>query len=429
MNVHRSGKINCIMQCPDMSSSSLYTRAKSLFPGGVNSPVRFYPPYPKFMSRGEGSKLIGEDGNEYIDYCLAFGPMILGHSRKEVVEAIREQAGKATSLGTPGRLEVELGERIRSAIPSMEMIRFTNSGTEATMHAIRLARFFTGRPLILKIEGGFHGSHDYALESVPYTGPIDPSQRITIEVPYNDANALNAAFQKYGRNIAAFILEPVLGNVGVVAPQPGYLQEARKITEEYGSLLIFDEVITGFRSSYGAYQNIVEVKPDLTTLGKIVGGGLPVGVFGGREDIMENVSPSGKFYQQGTFSGNPLSMAGGIAALDVLKGLDYSLPTSFTKQIAEAARLAFFKAGVEVKVNVSGTMLTVFFNHNDVVDSKTASTSDSELFSKYFNGLLENGIFIAGSQMEASFLSFAHSKGDVGKTIEVIKSVAEKIGN
>jgi glutamate-1-semialdehyde 2,1-aminomutase len=381
------------------------------------------------MSRGEGSKLIGEDGNEYIDYCLAFGPMILGHSRKEVVEAIREQAGKATSLGTPGRLEVELGERIRSAIPSMEMIRFTNSGTEATMHAIRLARFFTGRPLILKIEGGFHGSHDYALESVPYTGPIDPSQRITIEVPYNDANALNAAFQKYGRNIAAFILEPVLGNVGVVAPQPGYLQEARKITEEYGSLLIFDEVITGFRSSYGAYQNIVEVKPDLTTLGKIVGGGLPVGVFGGREDIMENVSPSGKFYQQGTFSGNPLSMAGGIAALDVLKGLDYSLPTSFAKQIAEAARLAFFKAGVEVKVNVSGTMLTVFFNHNDVVDSKTASTSNSELFSKYFNGLLENGIFIAGSQMEASFLSFAHSKGDVGKTIEVIKSVAEKIGN
>ena len=412
-----------------MSSSSLYTRAKSLFPGGVNSPVRFYPPYPKFMSRGEGSKLIGEDGNEYIDYCLAFGPMILGHSRKEVVEAIREQAGKATSLGTPGHLEVELGERIRSAIPSMEMIRFTNSGTEATMHAIRLARFFTGRPLILKIEGGFHGSHDYALESIPYTGPIDPSQRITIEVPYNDANALNAAFQKYGRNIAAFILEPVLGNVGVVAPQPGYLQEARKITEEYGSLLIFDEVITGFRSSYGAYQNIVEVKPDLTTLGKIVGGGLPVGVFGGREDIMENVSPSGKFYQQGTFSGNPLSMAGGIAALDVLKGLDYSLPTSFAKQIAEAARLAFFKAGVEVKVNVSGTMLTVFFNHNDVVDSKTASTSNSELFSKYFNGLLENGIFIAGSQMEASFLSFAHSKGDVGKTIEVIKSVAEKIGN
>ncbi len=412
-----------------MSSDSLYSRAKSLFPGGVNSPVRYYAPYPRFMARGEGPKLVDEDGNEYIDYCLAFGPMILGHSRKEVVEAIREQAGKATLLGTPGSLEVELGERIRSAIPSMEMVRFTNSGTEATMHAIRLARFFTGRPMILKVEGGFHGSHDYALESVPYTEPIDPSMRLTIEVPYNDTKALNAAFQKYGRNIAAFILEPVLGNVGVVEPQPGYLQEARKITEEYGSLLIFDEVITGFRSSYGAHQDIVGVKPDLTTLGKIVGGGLPVGAFGGSSDIMENVSPSGKFYQQGTYSGNPLSMAGGIAALDVLKRLDYNKPKSLANKIAEGARLAFSRAGIGVKVNVSGTMLTVFFNSNDVVDSRTASDSNRELFSKYFNGLLENGIFIAASQMEASFLSFAHSEEDARKTIDVINAVAEKIGN
>ena len=412
-----------------MSSDSLFSRAKSLFPGGVNSPVRFYPPYPRFMAKGVGSKLIDEDGNEYIDYCLAFGPMILGHSRAEVVEAIREQAGKATSLGTPGSMEVELGERIRSAIPSMEMIRFTNSGTEATMHAIRLARHFTGRPLILKVEGGFHGSHDYALESVPFTEPVDPARRATIEVPYNDTEALNAAFQKYGKSIAAFILEPVLGNVGVVEPQPGYLQEARKVTEEYGSLLIFDEVITGFRSSYGAYQDIAGIRPDLTTLGKIVGGGLPVGVFGGRADIMKNVAPSGKFYQQGTFSGNPLSMAGGIAALDVLKGTDYGRPKSLAGQIAEGARLAFSKAGIEVRVNVSGTMLTVFFNSNDVVDSRTASTSNRELFSEYFNGLLENGIFIAASQMEASFLSFAHSHGDASKTIEVIKAVAEKIGD
>ena len=412
-----------------MSSDSLFSRAKSLFPGGVNSPVRFYPPYPRFMAKGVGSKLIDEDGNEYIDYCLAFGPMILGHSRAEVVEAIREQAGKATSLGTPGSMEVELGERIRSAIPSMEMIRFTNSGTEATMHAIRLARHFTGRPLILKVEGGFHGSHDYALESVPFTEPVDPARRATIEVPYNDTEALNAAFQKYGKSIAAFILEPVLGNVGVVEPQPGYLQEARKVTEEYGSLLIFDEVITGFRSSYGAYQDVAGVRPDLTTLGKIVGGGLPVGVFGGRADIMKNVAPSGKFYQQGTFSGNPLSMAGGIAALDALKGLDYSRPKSLAGQIAEGARLAFSNAGIEVRVNVSGTMFTVFFNSNDVVDSRTASTSNRELFSEYFNGLLENGIFIAASQMEASFLSFAHSHGDVSKTIEVIKAVAEKIGD
>lgn len=410
-----------------MSSYSLYTKAKSLFPGGVNSPVRYYPPSPKFMAEGTGSRLRDEDGQEYIDYCLAFGPMILGHSRKEVVDAIREQAGKATSLGTPGKLEIELGERIKSAIPSIEMLRFTNSGTESTMHAIRLARFFTGRSLILKIEGGFHGSHDYALESVPVSELKDASSRATIEIPYNDPDALHEAFRKFGKNIAAFILEPVLGNVGVVNPRPGYLKEARKITEEYGALLIFDEVITGFRSSYGAYQDIAGVRPDLTTLGKIVGGGLPVGVFGGREDIMKNVSPSGKFYQQGTFSGNALSMAAGISALDVLKQSDYRVPASNASRIAEEARLAFGKSGTDVRANVSGTMFTIFFNRNEVVDSRTAGASDRQLFSRYFNGLLENGIFIAASQMEASFLSFAHSNEDVGKTVEVIRAIAEKI--
>ncbi len=410
-----------------MSSDSLYSKAKSLFPGGVNSPIRFYQPYPRFMSLAQGSRLTDADGREYIDYCLAFGPMILGHSRKEVVEALREQAGKATSLGTPGPLEVELGERIRSAIPSMEMLRFTNSGTEATMHAIRLARFFTGRPLILKIEGGFHGSHDYALESLPYGNLEDPTQRATIEVPYNDVGALHRAFEKFGRNIAAFILEPVLGNVGVVNPNVGYLEEARKITEEYGTLLIFDEVITGFRSSYGAYQNVADVKPDLTTLGKIVGGGLPIGVFGGRTDIMGNVSPAGRFYQQGTFSGNAMSMAGGISTLDILKKSDYSNPASQADRIALEARNAFSKAGIEVRVNVSGTMFTIFFNGREVVDARTAAASNKEQFSRYFNGMLERGIFIAASQMEASFLSFAHSDGDTRETIEAIKGISENM--
>lgn len=412
-----------------MSSDSLFSRAKSLFPGGVNSPVRYYPPYPKFMAKANGSKLTDEEGHEYVDYCLAFGPMILGHSRKEVVDAIRDQAGKATSLGTPGKLEVELGERIQGAIPSMEMLRYTNSGTEATMHAMRLARFFTGRSLILKVEGGFHGSHDYALESIPFTEFDGTAGRATIEVPYNDVDALHRVFGKFGKNIAAFILEPVLGNVGVVPPEPGYLQETRKVTEEYGSLLIFDEVITGFRSGYGAYQDSAGVKPDLTTLGKVVGGGLPVGVFGGREDIMRNVAPSGKFYQQGTFSGNALSMAGGISTLDVLRAADYSKPASYAKLIAEESGRALAKAGADVKVNISGTMFTVFFNSIDVVDARTASSSNRELFSEYFNGLLENGIFIAASQMEASFLSFAHNDGDVRKTVEVVKSVAEKISS
>lgn len=412
-----------------MSPDSLYSRAESIFPGGVNSPVRYYPPYPKFMDKANGSKLTDVDGHEFIDYCLAFGPMILGHSRKEVVDALREQAGNATSLGTPGPLEVELGERIRDAIPSIEMLRFTSSGTEATMHAIRLARFFTGRPLILKIEGGFHGSHDYTLESMPFTKLEDASGRATIEIPFNDVEALHKVFEKFGKGIAAFILEPVLGNVGVIAPRTGYLQEARKITDEYGSLLIFDEVITGFRSSYGAYQDIAHVKPDLTTLGKIVGGGLPVGVFGGREDIMGNVSPSGKFYQQGTFSGNAMSMAGGISTLDVLKNSDYSKPASHADRIAGEARKAFSNAGISVRANVSGTMFTIFFNSNEVVDSRSASASNRELFSRYFNGLLENGIFIAASQMEASFLSFAHSTEDVRKTMETVKALAEKMGS
>lgn len=412
-----------------MSSDSLYNKAKSLFPGGVNSPVRYYKPYPKFMTGGSGSRLTDEEGRNYIDYCLAFGPLILGHSRKEVVEAIQEQAAKTTSIGTPSKREIDLGERIKSAIPSMEMIRFTNSGTEATMHAIRLARFFTGRPLVLKIAGGFHGAHDDALESIPFSQLSNPSSRSTIEVPFNDTEALHAVFGKFGKYISAFILEPVLGNVGVVNPKSGYLKEARKITEEYGTLLIFDEVITGFRSSYGAYQDIAGIKPDLTTLGKIVGGGLPVGVFGGREDIMKNVSPSGKFYQQGTFSGNTLTMAAGTAVLDVLKQSDYKIPKSHANRIAEEARRIFSKSGVNVKVNVSGTMFTVFFNNNDVVDSRTAGTSNRELFAEYFNGLLENEIFIASSQMEASFVSFAHSDEDVKKTVEALRSVAEKISN
>lgn len=410
-----------------MSPDSLYSRAKTVFPGGVNSPLRFYEPYPKFMAGGQGSRLSDEDGHEYIDYCLAFGPMILGHSRKEVAEALGRQASRGTLLGTPTRQEVELGERVRSAIPSMKMMRFTNSGTEATMHAIRLARAFTERPLVLKIEGGFHGSHDYALESRPFKELQDPGLKTTIEVPFNDIHALHEVFQRFGKNIAAFILEPVLGNVGVVPPAPGYLREARKMTEESSSLLIFDEVITGFRNGYGAYQDIAGIRPDLTTLGKIVGGGLPVGVFGGREDIMQKVAPTGKFYQQGTFSGNPLSMAAGIATLDILRGADYSRPSARADRIANEASRAFSGAGIAAVANVSGTMFTLFFNGGAVVDAGTAGSSDKRLFLRYFRGLLEKGVFIAASQMEASFLSFAHSDEDVKETIEAVKAVAEEL--
>lgn len=410
-----------------MSSEELYSRASSLFPGAVNSPVRFYPPYPKFIKSGSGSRITDEDGKSYIDYCLAFGPMILGHSNRKVVESVKFQLDIGISFGAPGRLEVELGERIRNAIPSMEMMRFTNSGTEATMHSLRLAKFFTGRNLILKVEGGFHGSHDYALSTTRIESLGSPENQATIEVPFNNTKALEEMFSKFGKYIAAFILEPVMGNIGVVLPDKDFLKRARELTEEYGSLLIFDEVITGFRSHYGGYQDMAAIKPDLTTLGKIVGGGLPVGVFGGRSDIMKNVSPSGKFYQQGTFSGNPVTMAAGIAALDVLRNSDYSVPTGYSTRLSESIEKSFSNAGIPVNVNHTGTMFTVFFNKNRVSDNATAMASDTGMFTRFFESLLDKGIFIAKSQFEACFVSFAHTGEDVRETEEVIKATAEEL--
>lgn len=410
-----------------MSSESLYSRASSLFPKGVNSPVRFYEPYPRFISKGEGSAIYDEDGRRYIDYCLAFGPMILGHSRAEVVTAISRQVEKGISFGAPGAVEVELGETIREAIPSIEKMRFTNSGTEATMHAIRLARHFTGRKLLLKIEGGFHGSHEYTLSGKTPDKITSTDVEDTLEVPFNDECALEDVFSRFGRHIAAFIVEPVLGNIGVVPPAKGYLELARRLTEENGALLIFDEVITGFRSSFGGYQDLAGIRPDLTTLGKIIGGGLPVGLFGGREDIMKNVAPEGKFYQQGTFSGNQATMAAGLETLKLLKVADYGIPAGYASRLSSSAENALRAVGIPVHVNHTGTMFTVFFNGNDVVDNRTAMLSDTGRFWKFFNGLLSEGIFIAKSQFEASFVSFAHSKDDVSATENVFRRVAETL--
>ncbi len=412
-----------------MSSEELYTRASSLFPGAVNSPVRYYPPYPKFIRSGTGSRITDEDGKAYIDYCMAFGPMIFGHSNRTIVESVKKQLDLGMLFGAPGRLEVELGERIRNAIPSMEMMRFTNSGTEATMHAVRLARYFTGRNLILKLEGGFHGSHDYTLESVKAEKLGSPEDAKTIEVPFNNIEALEDVFRKYGKSIAAFILEPVMGNIGVVLPEKDFLLKARKLTEEYGSLLIFDEVITGFRSSYGGYQDIAGIRPDLTTLGKIVGGGMPVGVFGGRSDLMKNVAPGGKFYQQGTFSANPVTMAAGVAGLDFLKESDYSVPSGIATRLSEYIGKTFSESGIPVQVNNTGTMFTVFFNKNKVTDNATAMTSDTGMFNRFFESLLEKGIFIAKSQFEACFVSFAHTEEDVAQTENIMKETAEELSS
>lgn len=408
-----------------MSSKELFSKAESLFPGAVNSPLRFYPPYPRFIKSGSGARITDEDGRSYIDYCLAFGPMIYGHSNKKIVDKVKVQLDLGMSFGAPGRGEVQLGERISDAIPSIEMMRFTNSGTEATMHAIRLARFFTGRKLILKVEGGFHGSHDYALSTVNPEQLSSPDETATIEVPFNDVSALVEIFRKYGKHLAAFILEPVMGNIGVIPPNGDYLAEARKLTEEYGTLLIFDEVITGFRSSYGAYQDIAGVRPDLTTLGKIIGGGMPVGVFGGREDIMKNVAPLGKFYQQGTFSGNPVTMAAGIAGLDFLKESDYSVPVDYSARLSKYIETTFKSYGHPVNVNQVGTMFTVFFNSNKVKDNDSAMKSDTEMFTRFFETLLEKGIFVARSQFEACFMSFAHTESEISQTESVIKETAE----
>lgn len=412
-----------------MSSEDLYSRASSLFPGAVNSPVRFYPPYPKFIRSGTGSRITDEDGKSYIDYCLAFGPMIYGHTNPRIVESVKSQLDLGVSFGAPGKLEVELGERIRDAIPSMEMLRFTNSGTEATMHALRLAKFFTGRNLILKLEGGFHGSHDYTLTTRKTEELGSPEDTATIEVPFNNIRALEDIFSQYGKHIAAFILEPVMGNIGVVLPDRDFLQMARKLTEEFGSLLIFDEVITGFRSSYGAYQDIAGIKPDLTTLGKIVGGGMPVGVFGGREDIMKNVSPEGKFYQQGTFSANPVTMAAGVAGLDFLKESDYSVPTGIATGLSEFIGKTFSNAGIPVRVNHTGTMFTVFFNKEEVTDNASAMSSDTAMFTRFFESLLKRGVFIAKSQFEACFVSFAHTEKDVEQTEKIISEAAEELSS
>lgn len=412
-----------------MSSESLYTRATSLFPRGVNSPVRFYEPYPRFIKSGNGSKIIDEDGKEYIDYCLAFGPMILGHSRKEVVERIREQVSQGVTFGAPGRLEVELGELIREAIPSMEMMRFTNSGTEATMHAIRLARFFTGRNLILKVEGGFHGSHDYTLQASRPDQLRDSPGLATIEVPFNDTDTLQNVFSRFGGEIAAFIVEPVLGNVGVVPPEKGYLELARKLTQENGALLIFDEVITGFRFKFGGYQDVANIKPDLTTLGKIAGGGLPIGVFGGRSDIMKKVAPEGKFYQQGTFSGNPVTMAAGLATLQILKSSDYNVPSGYASRLSETLGHLFRNAGIPMQVNQIGTMFTAFFNASEVRDNASALRSDTKKYGKFFNVLLKNGIFVPKSQFEAYFLSFAHDRQDIERTESVFRLASEELAS
>jgi len=416
-------------------SSDLFARAQARIPGGVNSPVRAFRSVggkPLFMARGDGSRIWDVDGREYIDYIGSWGPLIFGHRQPEVLRALQDVLEIGTSFGAPTEREVELAELICKLVPSIEQVRLVNSGTEATMSAIRLARGFTGRDRIIKFDGCYHGHGDSLLvragSGVATLGLPDspgvPSSlaELTTVLPFNDADALQREFQARGSEIACVIVEPIVGNMGCVAPSPGYLQAMRETTARHGTLLVFDEVMTGFRVAAGGAQQLYGIRPDLTTLGKVIGGGLPVGAYGGRADIMSKVAPSGPVYQAGTLSGNPLAVAAGLAALRRLESdSPYAKLESLGRRLEDGFVDALSKAGVRGSVNRVGSMFTLFFSGTKITDFTTAKTSDTARFNAWFHSMLEQGIYLPPSQFEAAFISAAHSESDIDRTIEAAR--------
>ena len=416
-------------------SEELFARAQQVIPGGVNSPVRAFRSVggrPVFIKRGEGCRIYDEDGNSFVDYVCSWGPLILGHARPEIVEAIRRAAGNGTTFGASTALEVELAEMITRAIPSVEMVRLVNSGTEALMSAIRVARGFTHRSKVIKFEGCYHGHSDGLLAkagSGVATLGIPDSAGVpegitsdTVTLPYNDLDAAAEAMKAIGGDVALMVIEPIAGNMGVVAPKPGFLAGLRSLCDQYGALLLFDEVITGFRVAYGGAQELFGVRPDLTTLGKIIGGGLPVGAYGGRRDIMQCVAPLGPVYQAGTLSGNTLAVSAGIAMLKCLQQPGFY---EELKKKADALALglseAAAKAGVSVQANGVGSMMTLFFTDQPVTDYASAKRSDTARYAKFFWEMLQRGVYLAPSQFEAAFVSAAHSMEDIDRTISAAR--------
>ncbi|MBI5057181.1 MAG: glutamate-1-semialdehyde 2,1-aminomutase [Nitrospirae bacterium] len=411
-------------------SKALFEKAKRIIPGGVNSPVRAFKAVggvPLFIQSAKGSKIYDVDGNEFIDYVLSWGPMILGHSHPTVIKALQKACERGTSYGAPTPLETELAQMIRKAYPSMEIVRMVNSGTEATMSAIRVARGFTGRDKAIKFEGCYHGHADGLLVkagsgAMTFGVPDSPGvpkdyARNTITVPYNDLNAVKKVLEQSAKNIACVIIEPVVGNIGCVLPKPGFLEGLRRLTKKYGVILIFDEVMTGFRVSYGGAQKAFKIKPDMTCLGKVIGGGLPVGAYGGREDIMRMVSPDGPVYQAGTLSGNPLAMTAGIETLKIISKPDtYKQLMTKSAALEEALRDAAKRAGIKTKFYRAGSMFCTYFTDTEVVDYATAKKADAQKFAQFFRKMLERGINLAPSQFEAGFMSLAHSTADINKT-------------
>lgn len=422
------------------NSVDAYKEAVTLMPGGVNSPVRAFKSVgmsPIFMESGKGAVLTDIDGNDYIDYVLSWGPLILGHTDEKVVKALHSAVDQGSSFGAPTVIENKLAQMVIERVPSLEMVRMVNSGTEATMSALRLARGYTGRNKILKFEGCYHGHGDSLLikagSGVATLGlPDSPGvpesvAKHTITVPYNDIESVTYAFEQFGDDIAGVIVEPVAGNMGVVPPQSGFLEHLRNITREYGSLLIFDEVMTGFRVDYRCAQSYFDIEPDLTCLGKVIGGGLPVGAYGGKKEIMENVAPAGNIYQAGTLSGNPLAMTAGYATLEQLNEQSYVEMNQKVDRLVAGYREAAEKHNIPLHINRVGSMMSIFFTDQKVTNYETAQTSDTERFAAYYRGMIAAGIFLPPSQYEGLFLSIAHTDEQIEKTIEAVDHVFKQL--
>ncbi len=422
-------------------SSELFARAKDLMPGGVNSPVRAFRGVggdPVWFDRGEGAWLTDTDGNRYIDYVGSWGPLLFGHAYRPVIDAVVAAAARGTSFGAPHEGEILLAEEIVAAVPSVEKVRLVSSGTEATMAAIRLARGATGRDRILKFEGCYHGASDSLLvkagSGVETLGLPDspgvPAElaKHTLTLPYNDEERLRAFFDQHGDTIAGAIIEPIVGNMGVLPPKPGFLRALREVTEKHGTVFICDEVMTGFRVARGGAQSLYGIRPDLSTFGKVIGGGLPVGAYGGRRELMAKIAPEGPIYQAGTLSGNPLAVAGGLAMLRALAdGTVYERLEASSARIADGMAKAAADAGIPVRVNRVGSMFTVFFADGEVFDYATAKKSDTARFGRFYHELLDRGVYLPPSQFEAAFVSAAHGEREIEHTISAAREAMTTI--
>ena len=425
------------------NSKQLFEEACELIPGGVNSPVRAFKAvgdHPVFIERGEGAYLYDVDGNKYVDYICSWGPLLLGHQPEAVSKAVMTALTKGSTYGAPTGIEVEMAKKIVDAVPSVEMVRMVSSGTEATMSALRLARGYTGRNKIVKFEGCYHGHADHLLikagsGALTFGVPSSPGvpesiASETLTAQYNDIDSVKALFAQYPGQIAAVIVEPIAGNMGLVLPKEGFLEGLREVTAEHGALLIFDEVISGFRASFGGAQKVYNIMPDLTCMGKIIGGGLPVGAYGGKKEIMMHVAPVGPVYQAGTLSGNPLAMAAGMAILDELvKPGVYEAIEAKTKKLVDGLRQAADQAGVKVSINHSASLFTIFFTETPVDSYAAAMTSNTEQFKVFFQSMLDQGYYLPPSQFECWFVSQAHSDEDIANTILAAEKAFQAVAN